>query len=280
MVVVLPGDVVADAAPSQNEIKLGPSLLPTPNASQAPASLTSIRSGALGHLQMRQRSRAEGSQSTTQIHGWYVEGGARRYVPQTGDRVIGQVTNRGMESYTVTLFSAQAATLPVLAFEGATRRNRPNLEIGALVYARVVSAEPWTEPELSCIDAVTGKADGMGELQAKTPDVAMVWQVPTSLTHSLLRPQHPLLGQVAKHFSFEAAIGANGLVWVRTASPEHAIAIGRILEAATKASEAHAFSSPKEEEEDADTNPTTLHRRVALCGTLPPATIARLARSV
>ena len=240
MVVVLPGDVIANAAHASDQIKLGPGVLPTPDVPDTPASLTSIHTGALGHVVTKQRRRE--SRPAT-MHGWYVESAQRRYVPSVGDRVIAQVTNRGMESYTLTLFSAHPSTLPVLAFEGATRRNRPNLQIGALVYARVVNAEPWSEPELSCIDPIHNKADGMGELKATEPDVAMVWQVSLSLAQSMLRPQHTLLLNVSKHFAFEAAIGKNGLVWVRTAQAEHAIALGRVLAAADKSCQTHALAS-------------------------------------
>ncbi|WFD22243.1 exosome non-catalytic core subunit rrp40 [Malassezia equina] len=272
MVVVLPGDEIRDAAPSMAQTKLGPGMLPTPSDNeQGAVSFTPIRAGALGHVEKAERSRAG---PAPPVHAWYVDGLQRRYVPAAGDRVIGQVTNRGMESYTVTLFSAHSATLPVLAFEGATRRNRPNLEVGALVYARVVRAESWTEPEISCVDAVTGKAEGLGELKSAEPDTAMVWPVACSLAQSLLRPQHPLLKHVAAHFSFEAAVGVNGLVWIRTASPEHAVAMGRVLAAADDTLRAPSTRSPGEPVP----SPHTLHKRVAVRGDLPSAEIARLVR--
>lgn len=272
MVVVLPGDAIPHAAPTAADTKLGPGMLPTPCATdEESTSLTAIRAGALGHVAKAERSRA----GTHTVHAWYADGLQRRYVPAAGDRVIGQVTNRGMESYTVTLFSAHSATLPVLAFEGATRRNRPNLEIGALVYARVVRAESWTEPEISCVDAVTGKAEGLGELKATEPGTTMVWPVACSLAQSLLRPQHQLLKHVATHFSFEAAIGVNGLVWVRTAAPEHAVAMGQVLAAADDALRAPATPASTERPTP---SPDTLHKRLAVRGDLSPSDIARLVR--
>ena len=36
---------------------------------------------------------------------------------------------------------------------GATRRNRPNLQTGDLVYCRVLTASRDLEPTLSCVDA-------------------------------------------------------------------------------------------------------------------------------
>lgn len=90
-----------------------------------------------------------------------------QYVPSPGDAIIGQITAKNAEFYTLSLGSAHSATLPVLAFEGATKRHRPNLKIGALVYALVTSAESWMEPEVTCVDPSTGKGNGMGELEGK-----------------------------------------------------------------------------------------------------------------
>lgn len=267
MVVVLPGDVIHDAAASQKSVKLGPGVLPTPHTPDAPATLSCIHTGALGHIETRPRAERNGPAAPVQ--GWYVESSRRRYVPTVGDRVIAQVTNRGSEAYTLTLFSAHHAMLPVLAFEGASRRNRPNIEIGSLVYARVVSAEPWNEPELSCIDPVHNKADGMGELKIpKGSDVSMVWQVSLALAQSLLRPQHTLLQTVSAHFAFEAAVGVNGLVWVRAASAEHVVALGRVLAAADRACLDHTM--------DSDTDPSSLHKKIVARGNLPPERIAKI----
>ena len=61
--------------------------------------------------------------------------------------------------------SAQTAALNALSFEGATKRSKPNLKVGTLVYARVSLANRDMEPELECVDAATQRADGFGELK-------------------------------------------------------------------------------------------------------------------
>lgn len=60
---------------------------------------------------------------------------------------------------------AHQASLDALAFEGATKRNKPNLKVGSLVYARVSLAHKDMEPELECFDAQTRKSEGYGELK-------------------------------------------------------------------------------------------------------------------
>ena len=45
------------------------------------------------------------------------------------ERVIGIVTNRGSDSYKVDIGGAIPASLPSLSFEGATKKNKPNIQV-------------------------------------------------------------------------------------------------------------------------------------------------------
>lgn len=79
--------------------------------------------------------------------------------------VIGIIKEKHGEQFRVDIGSSSGlANLPFLSFEGATKKNRPELKVGALVYARVVLATKDMEPQLSCL-SVRGKAEGYGELQ-------------------------------------------------------------------------------------------------------------------
>jgi hypothetical protein len=57
----------------------------------------------------------------------WVDADTRRYVPTTGDTVVGIVSSRGGETYSVDIGGARDGRLGNLEFEGATRKNRPNL---------------------------------------------------------------------------------------------------------------------------------------------------------
>jgi exosome complex component RRP40 len=139
---VLPGEHV----PAQHvNLKLGPGLL---QLNTQP--VISTRAGQLHHSQNNSR--------------WWVEGNARRYVPAPQESVIGVVLGRSGDGWRVDVGSAHPALLDGLAFEGATKRSKPNLKVGALVYARVSLAHKDMEPELECFDAQTHKAEGFGEL--------------------------------------------------------------------------------------------------------------------
>ncbi|SNX84592.1 related to RRP40 - protein involved in ribosomal RNA processing, component of the exosome complex [Melanopsichium pennsylvanicum] len=248
MTIVLPGDVVSMA--STSAVKLGPGLLPTPNNnSNSNPSLTAIRSGALGHIDPSSTTSAAPKKKDAEQVFW-IETNTNRYVPAPNDAVITQITNRSAESYTTTLFSAHSATLPALSFEGATKRHKPNLGIGALVYAKVVSADRFTDPELTCVNSVTGKADGFGQLKVtdqrgERNGHAHLFHCSIGLARSLLRPKHGLLKEVATYFPFEAAIGANGAVWVRANHVKHVIAVGKVLQAADSDITSHSsFLNP------------------------------------
>ena len=52
-----------------------------------------------------------------------------------------------MSYYRVDIGTAEAASLSYLAFEGATKRNRPNVNVGDLVYAKLLVASSHTEAE-------------------------------------------------------------------------------------------------------------------------------------
>ncbi len=102
-------------------------------------------------------------------------------MPAAQEPVVGIVSARQGEGWRVDIGSAHQASLDGLAFEGASRRNRPNLkvcrvlllpdcgvntrQVNSLVYARVSLAHKDMEPELECFDAQTRKADGFGELK-------------------------------------------------------------------------------------------------------------------
>ncbi len=76
-----------------------------------------------------------------------------RYIPVEGEVVVGFVTERHSENFIVDINGPFSALLPQLSFEGATKRNRPNLRAGDVVYARVASASRDMEPVLTCVDA-------------------------------------------------------------------------------------------------------------------------------
>lgn len=155
-----------------------------------------------------------------------------RYVPRAGDLVIAQIRSGAQEFFFLHInHHSPQAILPYLAFEGATKKTRPQLKPGDLVYAKVVSANKNMEVELSCVNPSTGKAepDGLGPLTG-----GMLFDVSTGLAERLLSKQgvnvmDELGGKIPG--GFEIAVGKNGKVWVDCpeAGAKGIITVGKCL---------------------------------------------------
>lgn len=155
-----------------------------------------------------------------------------RYTPRAGDLVIAQVYRSGMDFFQLHIIAhSQQAVLHQLAFEGATKKTRPQLKTNDLVYAKVVSAEKNMEVELSCVNPSTGKSepDGLGPLSG-----GMLFEVSTGLAERLLKKQGVVvLSELGEKLQggFEVAVGKNGKVWVDCpdGGAKAVIAVGRCL---------------------------------------------------
>lgn len=157
----------------------------------------------------------------------WIDSYQKRYVPACGDSVIGVITGKTSEFFKVDIGSANAAILPWLSFEGATKRNRPNIKIGQLVYAQVCLADKDMEPELTCISPQTNRADGFGEIKGGS-----VLKCSLPLARALIRQEVKVMPELAKFIAFEAAIGLNGRVWINSSSVEKTIAVMDVLKRA------------------------------------------------
>ena len=150
-------------------------------------------------------------------HRLWVENEQKRYVPALDEHVIGTVVDKNAEEYRLDVGSAALASLPVLAFDGATKRNRPQLQIGALVYARATIASKDIESELTCKappglgaakDWVT-KESVFGELAG-----GHLFDCPSGTCRELLLDDSPLLEALGAVAAFEIAVGMNGRIWL------------------------------------------------------------------
>ena len=115
-----------------------------------------------GHLVASQAGMLENSKSHISI-----ANNRKRYIPNIGDFVVGIIISKHSENYRVDIGGPLLASTDLLAFENASKRNRPNLAVGAVIYARLVSNDADFEPELECMNA-DGKSDVFGELSNGT----------------------------------------------------------------------------------------------------------------
>ena len=151
--------------------------------------------------------------------------------------IIGQIQRSATDIYYVSITPhTPYASLGQLSFEGATKKTKPNLQPGALVYARVVLANRHMDPELECVSSTTGKADGLGPLVGGT-----VFTVSLGLARRLLMSKSREEGKVevlellasteGGGLVFETAVGRNGKVWVNSESTRTVVVVGRALQA-------------------------------------------------
>ncbi len=171
------------ASASAAVVKLGPGLLQVSNE------IVAVTPGQLLHQQPNKF--------------WVASSTQRRYVPAPNDLVIGIVSARLSEMYRIDLGGSQSAALPALAFDGATKKNKPNLQVGSLVFAKVTLANKDVEPELNCADAP--KADGLGEVKA-----GFLVRCSVAYSQYLQRQDCPVLETIGKFFAFEITVGVNG----------------------------------------------------------------------
>ena len=205
---VLPGDIINNLNSSKKFIIIGPGL----RRGEEPNSAVVTKAGKFYH---------------TPPNTYWVETIHKRYVPKKGDMVVGIVTKKGGDNLKVDIGSAEPATLSLLAFAGATKKQRPDLQIGDAVYAKLLSAHREMEPELVCIDQHS-KAGNMGPLSSD----GYIVTLPQSSVYRLLDVENPLLRTLGKKFPFEIVLGMNGRVWLNTKTVDDTFTLVTALYAA------------------------------------------------
>ncbi|KAI6225839.1 Exosome complex component RRP40 [Aphelenchoides besseyi] len=156
-------------------------------------------------------------------HKIWIESAETRYIPKSGDFVLGTVTTQVGDFYRVDIGGPQQAMLSFLNFEGATKRNKPNIKTGSLIYGQVFLASKNMEPELTCVDN-DQRAQGMGLIQ--TPGTVI--QIPLSAARRLLKPNNKLISTLGEHLKFELVVGMNGHVMI-TGAPRTVVAIQKAI---------------------------------------------------
>lgn len=211
-VVVLPGDDVTNiVTKNTRRVKLGAGL--------KQVSYERIVCTNAGVLRYRPSNR------------YWIDYNYKRYVASLDDNVIGIVTDRNAEFYRVNIGAAANATLGSLAFDGATKRNRPSLRLGSLLYARVSKTNPNMEPEITCeAPASVTKKDWMtglaiyGELND-----GYVFKTSIGLAKSLLHEDCQVLASLGTNLAFEVAVGINGFVWVNAKTTKNITIISNAI---------------------------------------------------
>ncbi|BFF95963.1 exosome complex component RRP40 [Drosophila madeirensis] len=154
---------------------------------------------------------------------FWIDNYQRRYVPARGDLVLGIIKGKAGDLYRVDIGSADIASIPYLAFEAATKKNRPDLNPGDIIYARVLNASADIEPELVCVNS-NGKRGKLGLLAD-----GFFFKCTLNLGRLLLRENCPALAALTRELAYEIAIGVNGRIWVKANSLRETMALSNAI---------------------------------------------------
>ncbi|TKS65030.1 Exosome complex component RRP40 [Collichthys lucidus] len=211
--VLLPGDEFSPEA--DDSISLTEQVKPEkvvcgPGLRRSGARLVVCKSGVLRHKQPNM---------------FWMESQQRRYVPAKGETIIGIVTVKSGDVFKVDCGGSEQASLSYLAFEGATKRNRPNVQVGDLVFAQFIIANKDMEPELVCMDS-SGRANGMGVFGGG----GLLFSVSLGLVRRLLSPHSEVLSDLQQLFPCELVVGMNGRLWVKSSRVQQTLVIANLLQ--------------------------------------------------
>ncbi|CAG4959236.1 unnamed protein product [Parnassius apollo] len=154
---------------------------------------------------------------------YWVDNYQKRYIPARGENVIGVVVQKAGDIFRVDVGSSTTAALSYLSFEGATKKNKPDVQIGDVVYAKMLVASKDMEPELVCVDS-HGKKGRMGVLSD-----GFVFKCSLNLIRKILNPHCPLLESLKNEWPFELAAGMNGRIWIKANTMRETIALGNAI---------------------------------------------------
>ncbi|XP_034832047.1 exosome complex component RRP40 [Maniola hyperantus] len=154
---------------------------------------------------------------------YWIDSYQKRYVPSRGENVIGVVTQKAGDIFRVDVGGSSTAALSYLSFEGATKKNRPEVQVGDIIYAKMLIASKDMEPELVCVDS-HGKKGRLGVLNG-----GFLFKCSLNLVRKILNPNCPLLASLKNEWPFEIAAGMNGRIWIKANSMRETIAVGNAI---------------------------------------------------
>lgn len=157
---------------------------------------------------------------------YWVDTHQKRYVPVKGEHVIGIVTQKAGDIFRVDIGGSEQASLSFLSFEGSTKRNRPDVRVGDMLYCRLLVANKDMEPEVVCMDG-QGRSSGMGVVR----NGGFLFKVSLNLVRKILSSQCILMKTLGQKFPFEVVVGMNGRIWVKGRSNKETIALANAISA-------------------------------------------------
>lgn len=153
-------------------------------------------------------------------------------MPAKNDLVIGIIKVRTSEHFIVDIAAPLDGILGGLEFDGATKRNKPNLQVGATVFCRISEYSKFMGARLSCLNKgyntsknVSKSEDSKGGEMGELKGGLMVYASP----HRHPQIQKEVMERVGKCAKFEAAFGRNGRIWINAGSSHNVNVIANMV---------------------------------------------------
>jgi exosome complex component RRP40 len=146
------------------------------------------------------------------------------YTPKVNDVVIGLITLKTLEFYKLYINSNFEATLNTIDFEGATRKTRPKLNIGDIVFGRVINENKFYNTIISCRSIEDTKTWSTGESMFGQLIDGRLYDINREYIWSLYN-NNKIIERLKDMVEFEMVIGMNGKIWIKSEKLEDNIKI-------------------------------------------------------
>lgn len=157
------------------------------------------------------------------------------YSPIVDDFVIGTIVQKSSEFYKVDINTYTYAILSSNNFEGATKKTKPNIHLGDLIFARVLKVNNFDAPVLSCISEFENKNWASGESFFGALKGGNLFQFPKIHSWDFYKDNYAL-ERLKDVVSNEIAISNNGKIWINSDTPQNIFNIYKILMASLESS--------------------------------------------
>jgi exosome complex component RRP40 len=150
------------------------------------------------------------------------------YSPKEEDVVIGVIVQKSSEYLKVDINSYSYAILNTKDFEGATKKVKPIINLGDVVFARVSKVNKFDAPVLTCVSEHGTKNWASGESFFGIINEGNLYDFPKIYAYDMYKENYAL-GRLYDVANFELITGMNGKMWIKSDTAENVANIYEIL---------------------------------------------------
>ena len=138
------------------------------------------------------------------------------YSAKEGDIVIGIISQKTYDMYRVNIMANKEASLNSIDFEGATRKTKPNLNVGDAVFALVEKENKYSNATLTCKSSTNSKGWSSGESTYGELKGGKIYDYNRYLCLKLLDNKEFIYRLKECVKGLKIKIGYNGRIWIKT----------------------------------------------------------------